>query len=202
MTPRRFPPHRALRCALLAGLAAAAAGCQTTPGRAAGRTTRFQPADIVIAADEVAQQFAQSPFLRSRGSDAPLAVIQPGRTVNRSSDRLSPVDRYGAIARVLTSQEMLDLLRAKNVAVQMAPEQAVLLERYGFEVPPPTMEPTHVLEASFGSIVRAAEGRRGLAEQRRETFLIDYRLVEVDSRRIVWQGQQEFTRYAYGLLAD
>lgn len=195
------------RFALAAGLSAALVlgwGCEAPP-----RTTRLQAADLEVAAGTVAEQLAASPFMSSRGADAPPILLALEPATNASSDRLSRVDRLGIVTRVAYSPAMQELFRAKNVGMRVYQQDEGTIRRYSMGDPKIMAalrageQPTHLLRAEVRSLTRqAGEGSREPSTLRADTYLIAYSIVELKTGRVEWTGDYDFKRYAKGLTVD
>jgi len=104
---------------LLAGVLAGAGACSSGP-----RSTRFTAADLVLTTDELREALASSSFLASRDGDSPRAVLMPLEFENGSNERVSRVDQWAMMTRVLHAPGMIELLADHNVAVRMPPTVA------------------------------------------------------------------------------
>ncbi len=176
---------------------------------APARTTLLKPSDLVLNTQKVVEQLAGSDFLRGReGGRATPIVISPEPLENLSDNRLSSGDQWVAISRVLLNPQMLELLRAHNARVQMPQLKSEAIARAGLTInePPAQVAPTHLFRATLRSLARAASASGGTvaseATQRRDTFVFEYVIVEIQSRQIVWSGQSELARLAHGSLID
>lgn len=194
----------------LIGVAAVAAVGLLGLGCAApARTTLLKPSDLVLNTQTVVEQLARSDFLRSReGGTATPIVISPEPLENLSDNRLSSGDQWVAMARVLLNPQMIELLRAHNARVQMPQLKSEAIARAGLTInePPAQVAPTHLFRGTLRSLARAASASGGTvaseATQRRDTFVFEYVIVEIQSRQIVWSGQSEVARLAHGSLID
>jgi hypothetical protein len=191
-----------IACGLAIAAFIAASGCATGP-----KTTRYQAADFEFATGEVVQQLLAHSFIQSRDEDSPPIRLMPFELENQSSDRLSRVDQWAAVARVFLNPDVLALFSEKNIDV-VFPEDAVRrLDQFGVDEAAErrsAREPaTHAIRAVFMASTRTAGEREGdVARARRDNFIIEYSIAEADSGRIVWSGQTEYSRYAHGVLAD
>lgn len=176
-------------------------GCSS--GR--GESTRIRGEDILVATDQVRERLAGSDFLARRGPGDAEIRLAPGRLRNLSNDRLGKGDQLVAVRRVLGDQGLLELLKAKNVRVIMPPKEA---EAYAAELAraPEAFRatlPTHALRAEFRSLSRAGtESASQPSNVRKDTFIVDYSILDMASSAIVWQDSFEITRVARGLLVD
>ncbi|MEO1129541.1 MAG: hypothetical protein AAFX05_07520 [Planctomycetota bacterium] len=178
-------------------------------------STLYSAADMQIIASDVVQSLAVSDFLVGRNERSDPIVLQPDRMWNLSNERLSQADKLAAVTRVLYDRGMQELLAAKNVAIlyplkdrwrveHLTPEIDVDPFRdAGLDRPSSGLRPTHLLQAQFNSVTRTAASREGQAsDTRTDLFSVDYTIVEVDSRRIVWAATSQVKRFAHGSLID
>jgi hypothetical protein len=178
-------------------------------------STLYSAADMQIIASDVVQSLAVSDFLVGRDARSDPIVLQPDRMRNLSNERLSQADKLAAVTRVLYDRGMQELLAAKNVSVlyplkdrwrtaHLTPEIDVDPFRdAGLDHPSSGLRPTHLLQAQFNSVTRTAATREGQAsDTRTDLFSVDYTIVEVHSRRIVWAATSQIKRFAHGSLVD
>lgn len=188
-------------------LAAFLSGCN------APMTSAYTAADMEIAVDDVRDQLASSRFISSRDADSEPLVLVPTKMSNESNERLSRVDQWMAMSRVFLNPAVLELLRSKNISVVLPPDGERIKNAYteegsgaGFQYIDITSRsaPTHVINATFSSITRAADddGMNDISDTRKDLFLIDYTIVDLSTRGIVWAGSNEFSRTAHGVLAN
>lgn len=202
-------PHRGSRCAMLA-LAALILPAACTP-KPELRTTLLRASDIESFSADAVQQLAASPFIASRGPDAPRIVLQPQPMRNLSDNRLSQGDQWAAMSKVLFSSQMLALLASKNIDLQMPAIETTRLARAGLTraEPPATTAPTHAFTATLRSLSRAEDAKArdpgatgARAGGRKDTFLVEYAIIDLASRRVEWTGQSTLARIAHGSLID
>lgn len=179
------------------------AGCGAPPAR----TTLLRPSDMELNTQQIAEQLAASEFLRDRAADQGEPIIlQPERLENLSDNRLSAGDQWVAMSRVLLDPRMLELLRSKNVRVQMPRLRSDAVARAGLTINEPEAQvaPTHLFRGTLRTIARAGGGQDVASEstQRRDTFQFEYTIVDARSRQVVWGGQSELARRAFGSLID
>lgn len=201
-----------------AAAAMAALGAMIACGCAApqARTTQLRAADIELSATEMAQELADSEFLRGRTAESAVAVLQPRPMENLSDNRLSRGDQWAAMSMILMNPSVFEMLRAKNVQVLVPVESRFDAARAGFATNQPSVlaaagggstgEPTHIFQPVLRSISRGGGGDaragRGAADTRKDLFLMEYTITELASRRVVWAGQMTFARVAHGRLLD
>ena len=191
------------RLAVLAAAAAVLPACATP---AEQRSTLLRASDLQLSTSAMVRDLSQSPLLAGRGPDAqPSIILRPQPMENRSDTRLSAGDQWAAWALVLTSPGMLDLLRSRNVLVQMPPLETARIARAGLTInePAATIAPTHLFRATVRSLARAAsDSGRGPATARRDLYLFEFTIVDAATRQIVWAGTSEVARLAHGSLVD
>jgi hypothetical protein len=189
------------------------------------RTTRLRASDLDIAVAEVRESLAASAFLSGRTGESPVIRLVPSELENLSSDRLSRIDRWAAVSRVLFDPGMKRLLASGNVELLMPRDGALLLTRYGLAVDPdarvapvgmdesPDFAPTHVLDGKVLSITRGVAGAgggggggAGTAESptdvRQDLVRVEYTIVDLSTRRVEWSAAHEFKRAASGIVVD
>ncbi|HZW10154.1 MAG TPA: hypothetical protein VFF69_09650 [Phycisphaerales bacterium] len=186
----------------LVGAGAAASGCASA---ARARTTRLASADLDQAVLEIRDSLASSRFIAERGPASAEARLVLRRVENLSTDRIPVAEQWSLASRVIAHEGMQELLRSKNVVVQLPPEKVTLLGRGGLEFPAlgPEDRPTHVMRAQIASGTRAASlagGRR--ADIRKEYYLISFAIEDLQGREVLWQGDAELAREAQGSLVD
>lgn len=184
-------------------LAHASGGCASSGPRA----TRLQAADLQLASDDAARSLATSDLLSGRGENAPQLVIRPEAAVNLSSDRLSRVDRWGMVTRVLYTPEIIALMRDRNIKVVAEREVARgYLERFNMTNGGEVMSglvPTHLLQAQVRTLTRAGAQRGSApADVRADTYLVEYTLLKVGTGEVVWTASSEIKRAGWGRLVD
>ncbi len=185
-------------------------------GPTRARTSTYTAADMDIAVVEIRDKLASSPFMSTRSSDSPSLVFQPNRMENLSNERISRVDQWAVVSRVLLDPSMLEMLGSKNITVTLPPVGERITNSYlsaGTDAdsganltfaPQSNLLPTHMVDARFSSITRASSEDEdgGLADVRKDLFLMDFTIFMVRTREIVWAGSVEFARVAEGLLAN
>lgn len=194
--------QRSVIAAILACFVLGPVACESVP-----RTTRYQAADIDLSVESIQQQLVEHPFIQSRDESSPPIRLMPFELENQSNERLSRVDQWAAVSRVFLNPDVLELLGEKNIHVVMPPDATHRLEQFGVDgLRDRTVDrelATHAIRAVFMSSTRVAgDGSGDVADARRDDFLIDYSISEVDSGRMVWSGAVEIARYAHGVLAD
>lgn len=173
-------------------------GCGAPP-----RTSQLRASDIEFATTEVSQQLAESEFLRTRTATSPVVVLQPRPMENLSDNRLSRGDQWAAMSMILMNPSVFEMLRSKNVQILVPLDSRYDATRAGITSTVPSGAPTHVFQPVLRSITRAgSEGSKPEADTRKDLFLMEYSITELQSRRVVWGGQTSFARVAHGKLID
>ena len=177
-------------------------GC-ATPG--AVKTSRLGVAEMRGAWSEVAQKLAESPFLAGRTASSPRIVLVAAPMTNLTMERLSRADQVVIVDRLLFNEGVQQMLRERNVAVIVPPEEYERMQRFLASPHTIPMEdrPTHVLNTLVESVTRAGavKGAAG-ASGRTDTIALNFTITEIQTGRIEWSGRWEFQRTAHGLLAD
>lgn len=169
------------------------------------RSSALRAADMEMSCAEIQSQLAASPFLAQRHAESPEVVLVPGAMENRSYERLSRLDRFGATVRMLNDPLMRELFARTNVRVIEPPDDTGVYKGLGLvaDGSTGTLAPTHIVNATFGSVQRQASGTAAkTSDFRKDLFLIQFEVVNVGSREMVWSGSFEFARVAYGELID
>lgn len=185
-----------------AALLLGAPGCASA---AQARTTRLASADLDQAVLELRDELAASRFLAGRGGGSEPVRLVLRRVENISSDRVPVAEQWSLASRVISHPGMQEMLRARNVLVQLPPEKIALLERGGLEFPAlePEDRPTHVMRAQIASGTRAASLAGGrAADIRKDYYLVTFVVEDLTSREVLWQGDAELAREAEGSLID
>ncbi len=187
----------------MVALAMVASSCG--PARRAG-TTRFGVSDVEFSADEIRADLLGSAFLAERDRASEPFVLMTGGAVNLSAERLPVSDRWAVVSMILYDPEVRAAFEAGNVHVHLTPEKRELFERYvlpgsganPFDLPPDT----HLFNVRFRSVRRAAAVEADAADVRKDLFLVEADVTELESGRVVWSGEARFARAARGLLVD
>lgn len=169
------------------------------------KSSILRAADMEMSCDEIRQQLSASTFIAGRTPDSPDIILIPGTMENRSYERLSKLDRYGATVRMLNDPAMRELFTNTNIRIVEPPNDAGIYRALGLASDEPTrdLSPTHVLQASFSSAQRQAAGtEKDTSDLRKDLFLIQFEVVDLKSREKIWSGSSEFARVAYGELID
>lgn len=176
-------------------------GCAATQ-----RTTLLRGSDIQLSTQRIIDQLAASEWLAGRSATSPRAVLRPERLENLSDNRLSQGDQWAAMSMVLLNPRMLEMLRSKNVIVQMPTLRSDAIARAGLTINEPAAQltPTHLFRGRLRSLSRAGGGASVDSDgvERRDTFIFEYAIADVETREIKWSGQTEFSRLAHGSLID
>ena len=174
-------------------------GCASTP-----QSTRLTAGDFEVTVNEMARSLAASEFLAGRNADSPQIRIVTEKVTNLTSDVISSAEQWMLIARVQSSLPIRTMADQKNIAFQIPPDEIAMLRQRGFEVPlTPENLPTHLMTATFRSSTRARrEPEAGFVDLRKDYYLLQYEIFEIQSKNLEWNGQFEFAREAFGLAID
>lgn len=180
---------------IFSGLVAAAlAGGCSTPTRDSGQSTAITVEDVEDITTEIAAKLKASDFLVSRAPDSPPITITINKVVNYTSDVLRESDRWYLMYRVIDSISLRELGKQRNISLVIPAEQFRDLKS---RVPDARdyaqrKSPTHVMEAVFRSVTRAAGGTRA------DAYYCQYTITEVATGRTVWTEGFQFKRAAVG----
>lgn len=179
------------------------------------RSSSYTAADMEMSVLEVRDQLASSRFLSVRTADSTPMILMPTRMSNFSNERISRVDQWAVISRVFLEPNVLELLRSKNISVLLPPEGERITSSYSAGQGSSNTEidylsgstvatPSHYINARFSSITRATsdDSGEGIADLRKDLFMMEYTIVDARSRETVWAGSTEIARVAHGLLAN
>ncbi|MCK6478118.1 MAG: hypothetical protein L6Q35_14960 [Phycisphaerales bacterium] len=197
-----------IRSFVLLAAALLASGCAAQAPEA--RTSRLTGRDIIETGDQVRASLADSALLAGRDRTSPPIKLGLAEAVNKSSDRLAAADRWALTALVVYDFEVQQLLESRNVRLYLPEDTQGVLESMGLgpgsRVDPGWIDrtaPTHVLRAEIRSLARQGSAVAGaVSDHRQDVYLIDYRIVEFDSSRVVWSRTVEWARRATGTVAD
>ncbi|GJM17809.1 MAG: hypothetical protein DHS20C14_00220 [Phycisphaeraceae bacterium] len=193
-----------LRVGAVCVLAGALAGGCATKQRTG--STRFTVSDVEFSAGELRRELLAAELLAGRSRDSQPFVIMAGDAVNLSSERLPEADRWGVVSMILYDPEVRAAFEATNVFVHLTPEKRMLFRRY--VLPGSSADPydlpadTHLFNVAFRSIQRAAAVAGGVADARKDVFVVDAQITDLATGRVVWSGETSFARQARGLLLD
>lgn len=182
----------------LAG-ALALAACSTPP-----QSTRLTAKDFDVTVQQVTASLSRSDFLADRRPDSPPIRIVTRRVENLTSDVLTQGEMWMAVVRVQAALPVQALAQERNVVFQMPPEEIQRLRRDGFESPlGPENMPTHELKAVFRSSTRSGlEKDDKHTDVRKEYYFLEYQVLDLSTREVVWNDAFEFAREARGLMVN
>lgn len=174
-------------------------GCASTP-----QSSRLTAGDFEVTVNEMARSLAASEFLAARTPDSPQIRIVTSKVTNLTSDVISAAEQWMLIARVQSSLAIRTMADQKNIVFQIPPEEIAMLRQRGFDVPmTPENLPTHLMTATFRSSTRVRrEAQAGYADLRKDYYLLQYEIFEIQSKNLEWDGRFEFAREAFGLAID
>ena len=168
------------------------------------RTTRMTSADLIESTEHMAQSLAGSDLLAGRSPASPPMVITINRVQNLSSDVISLSEQWMVVARVRNAMPIQELSQKRNVLFVIPPEQQQMLREAGYDADlgKPSLQPTHVMTATFLSAARAGQNNKGLTEVRTDLYYLEYSIFDLESRQVAWSDRFEFKRQASGIMID
>jgi hypothetical protein len=174
-------------------LGACLAGCAGAP-----KSTQMTSDDLEVTTAAMAQQLSGSRFLADRGPDSERMVIAINKVENLTSDLMPVGEQWMLMERVKGSLPIVELGKQKNIAFVIPAEhlregraRGTLPEEYASE-----RKPTHEMSATFIS------GTRMAGKDRTDAYLVEYRITDLATGELVWNGTFEFKRAAAGLAYD
>jgi hypothetical protein len=192
----------ALALGILLGILASAA-CQP-----AGGSTRLTARDLRVTTEEMRARLADSAFLRGRDATSEPIVISVQQVTNLTSDIIPPAEQWMLMAEIVHALPMNELRRHRSISFVLPPEQRALARSGGFEgrfddeADGGGLRPTHVMKAEFRSTTRVGRRDDGQIDERRDTYGLQYQIVDLASGVLVFDDIVEFQRRARGLLID
>ena len=175
-----------------------------TSCNSAPQSTRLRASDFDETIAKMAQSLAASDFLASRDAQSPAAWVVIDKVENLTTDIIAPAEQWMLVARLQSSLPIRSLAEKKNVRFQITPERHALLRQAGYEgelgTPPKV---THTLAAVFLAAPRTNRtANRGQVSDRADFYYLEYSLLDLDTRQIVWSDTFEIRRQARGLAID
>ena len=177
-----------------------ASACASLP-----RSTRLRDADYQDLVAEMTAALAASDLLAERGPDSPQMRVVTRRVINLSSDVIPEADMWMLVARIQAAAPLQELARHRNLIFQLPPERLELVREHWLDWPAlaPEDAPTHILEAIYWSATRSGGTRRDKpSDVRKDYYDLEYRVVDLTSRELVWTASFAFAREATGLVID
>jgi hypothetical protein len=168
------------------------------------RSTRLTGSDFEVTVQEMANSLAASEFLAERSPTSPEIRIVTRQALNLTSDVITPAEQWMLVARVQSALPVRQMAEHRNIVFQMPPEEIARLRARGFESElTEENRPTHLMTATLRSSLRAgASDSNGLTNLRKDYYLLEYQILEIETRRLAWSGRFEFAREAAGLVID
>lgn len=145
--------------------------------------------DLDQAVASVRTDLVGSRFVReSSGSGEVLLRASP--LINLSLDRFTRAEERLVVARVLSDPGVQVALRQAGIGL-LDPEQSV------------ASDATHEFKAEIRSLAReGATSRRRENNTRRDSYVLEYAIIERGTGEIVWHASTEVARAARGLVID
>jgi hypothetical protein len=182
-----------MRAALVLIVMALLGACAGSP-----RSTQLTSGDLDATTAAMAQQLSGSGFLAERGPGSERMVIAISKVENLSSDMIPVGEQWLLMERVKGSLPIVELGKQKNIAFVIPAEhlregraRGTLPEEFGAG-----RAPTHEMAATFHS------GTRLAGKDRTDAYLVEYRITDLATGGLVWNGMYEFKRAAAGLAYD
>ena len=207
----RMPPARPRRrCGVIGPtlVALLLTGCASGPGR----HTRLAADDLDALVQYMVQSLAASEFLRERTADSRPISIVIDKVENLSSDIVTEAEQWMVVARLRGAMPLTEFSRSKNITFQITPERFETLRRAGYADELGLVTPsTHTMAATFRSLRRSGsrsgsrasrDGHGGVTNLRADTYYMEFRITNVQTRALVWIDEFSFTRQARGLVID
>lgn len=190
------PWHKVVIVVMLVALA----GCSAPP-----RSTRLTIGDLNEATTRMTTSLAMSDLIRDRGPDSPRMVIVINKVENLTTDLIPVAEQWMMIARLRGAMPIQELSRNKNILFQIDPRRHRLLRDAGYEEDfGPTIEPTHVMTATFRSSRREVRdpAKGGHVVRVADLYALEYSITDLVTRQLQWTDRFEFQREAVGLRID
>lgn len=167
-------------------------------------STRMTTDDLIESTERMAQSLAASDMLQGRTPNSPQMVVTINRVQNLTSDIIPLSEQWMVIARVRNAMPIQELSQKRNIVFVIPPEQQQTLREAGYDADlgKPTLEPTHVMTATFLSAARTGQNAKGLTRQRTDLYYLEYSVFDLNTRQVAWSDRFEFKREASGLLID
>ena len=175
-------------------------GCASTDSG----STRIRDDDLDAIVHEMIQSLAASDFLSTRTADSPSVSIMINKVQNLSSDVVTEAEQWRVVARIRGAVPLAEFARTKNIIFQITRPRHAMLVRSGYVGDlGPTKLPTHLMAATFRSIRRAGHStKKKLTDLRADTYYMEFRITNLETRELEWVGEFLFKREATGLLID
>ncbi len=154
------------------------------------RSTTLTIGDLQEAKRELQGELTEAPFLMERSSDSPQMTVTVDRLLNLSTDQLTPGDRAYLMNGVFEGN-LREAFRQRNIKFVSSTDRVGDLG---------ALSPDEDVHAFVGTLRSA--GARGGTEGRVDLYRMEYELISLRDREIVWTGSFEFKRYAPGIVFD
>lgn len=153
------------------------------------RTTTLTIGDLQEAKRELQAKLEHAPFLVERSADSPEWTITVDRMLNLSTDQLSEGDRAYLMNGIFEGN-LRRSMRERNMKFVSSTDRVGDLG---------TVDSDN--RYAFVGTLRSA-GARGGGDGRVDLYRMEYELVSLRDREVVWTGAFEFKRYAPGIVFD
>lgn len=173
-------------------------------GKRDEQTSIYQPEQLLSATEDLRDSLAASELLRDRNESSPEIRLLVDRLENFSSERMPRTDQLMAVARVVSDDGMLQMLRSKNARVVFVRDDLTTLNNLGIRsVYGSGAQPaTHQLNARFYSITRTKSSDAGPSDSRSDEFSIIFGIVDTATGGQVWSASSRFRRASVGRQVD
>ena len=162
-------------------------------GCAAPQTSRSTAGDFEAMAGAIAASLRAARPIATRGPGTPEAIVAIGRLTNLSSDIVTESEKRSIMNRIVNSQPLLQLARARNLRFIGEVERTATGDsvRDGGR-----LIPDYQLRGELRTLVRA------VADGRSDTYLASFDLLRLPAGEVVWTDRFEYKRAARGEIWD
>ena len=176
-------------------------------GCGGGDSTRISVEQYRAFLPTLAEKFRESDFLAARSAASPTGAVSIVNVKNLTTDVIPLSLQWNLMAQLAGLLSELPACRATHLDFQLPPDRVAFLRRYGKtpeEMNLSPAPPTHIMSAVFRSVRRAARGDGGTGHEEKThlLYLLSVRIVNVQTRQMVFQGNIDFEVYAAGRSID
>jgi hypothetical protein len=169
----------------------------------APQTSTLQSDDLLVAGNKMKDSLAASDFLADRGPTSPPVVIMTNKVENLTDSIIPVGQQWSTVLRVQNALPVQQFAKTKNIRFVVPPEREEMAAAAGLRVADLGRTPaTHVLSAQFLSSARTTEDKSGVITGKQDSYYLEFKLTDVQSRELVWSDAFEFKRAAKGILID
>jgi hypothetical protein len=179
-------------------LAISAGGCQASQGQ----DTRLTEDDLSVTSQRMVDSLAASDFLAGRAPSSPPVVIVTDKVENLTDQIITPAKQWSTVLRVQNALPVQEFGKKRNIKFVVPPEREEMAQGSGIPVADTGgLKPTHVLFATFTSSARTRD-KGGLITGKENYYYLEFKLLEIQSRELVWSDAFEFKRKATGTVIN